>query len=187
MKVALIADDEPLIRRQVAETLADYGFERIVEAENGAVAAELAGREKPLLIVLDVNMPVMDGITSAEKIGKIVEAPIILLTGTTDPVTIERARDAGVDNYLLKPFHAEQMRVAVELAIHRFIRISNLQEENARLKEALETRKLVDKAKGALISKGLSEPEAYRKMQKLAMDKRKSMKEVAEAILLMES
>jgi response regulator NasT len=109
------------------------------------------------------------------------------LTGATDTETITRARDAGVDNYLLKPFHAEQMRAAVELAIHRFIRISNLQEENAKLKDALETRKLVDKAKGLLISKGMSEPEAYRKMQKIAMDKRKSMKEVAEAILLMES
>jgi response regulator NasT len=187
MKIALIADDEPLIRRQVAEALADYGFDRVVEAENGAQAAELAPREKPLLIVLDVNMPVMDGVTAAEKIGKVVAAPIILLTGATDTETITRARDAGVDNYLLKPFHAEQMRAAVELAIHRFIRISNLQEENAKLKDALETRKLVDKAKGLLISKGMSEPEAYRKMQKIAMDKRKSMKEVAEAILLMES
>ena len=187
MKVALIADDEPLIRRQVAETLADYGFDRVVEAENGAIAADLAPKEKPLLIVLDVNMPVMDGVAAAEKIGKVVEAPIILLTGTTDTETIERARDAGVDNYLLKPFQADQMRAAVELAIHRFIRISNLKDENAQLKEALETRKLVDKAKGSLISKGMSEPEAYRKMQKIAMDKRKSMKEVAEAILLMES
>jgi len=187
MKVALIADDEPLIRRQVAEALADYGFDRVVEAENGAIAADLAPKEKPLLIVLDVNMPVMDGVTAAEKIGRCVEAPIILLTGTTDSETIARARDAGVDNYLLKPFQVEQMRAAVELAIHRFIRISNLQDEIAMLKDALETRKLVDQAKGRLIAKGMSEPEAYRKMQKIAMDKRKSMKEVAEAILLMES
>ena len=187
MKVALIADDEPLIRRQVAEALADYGFDRIIEAENGAQAAELAPLEKPLLIVLDVNMPVMDGITAAELIGKKVAAPIILLTGATDPETIGRARDAGVSNYLLKPFQADQMRATVELAIHHFIEVSNLQDENSKLKETLETRKLVDKAKGLLIGKGMSEPEAYRKMQKIAMDKRKSLKEVAEAILLMES
>jgi response regulator NasT len=103
------------------------------------------------------------------------------------PEMVERARDAGVDNYILKPFHAEQLRVAIDLAIHRFIRISNLKDENAKLKDALETRKLVDKAKGLLMKSGMSEPEAYRKMQKLAMDKRKSMKEVAEAIILMES
>ncbi len=187
MKVALIADDEPLIRRQVAETLADYGFDRIVEAENGAQAAELAPVEKPLLIVLDVSMPVMDGITAAEKIGKKVQAPIILLTGATEPEILDRAREAGVSNYILKPFNAVQLRIAVDLAIHRFIEISNLQDENAKLKDALETRKLVDQAKALLINKGMSEPEAYRKMQKIAMDKRKSMKEVAEAIMLMES
>lgn len=187
MKTALIADDEPLIRRQVAETLADYGFARIVEAENGAQAAELAPVENPLLIVLDVSMPVMDGITAAEKIGKKVQAPIILLTGATEPEILDRAREAGVSNYILKPFNADQLRIAVDLAIHRFIEISNLQDENAQLKDALETRKLVDQAKGLLINKGMSEPEAYRKMQKIAMDKRKSMKEVAEAILLTES
>ncbi len=187
MKTALIADDEPLIRRQVAETLADYGFDRIVEAENGAQAVELAPSENPLLMVFDVSMPVMDGITAAEIIGNKVSAPIILLTGATEPETIDRARDAGVSNYLLKPFNANQLRVAVELAIQRFIEISNLQDENAKLKEALETRKLVDKAKGLLIAQGMTEPEAYRKMQKIAMDKRKSMKEVAEAIMLMES
>ncbi|WP_020677834.1 ANTAR domain-containing response regulator [Geopsychrobacter electrodiphilus] len=187
MKIALIADDEPLIRRQVAECLSAYGFDRVVEAENGAQAATTAAIEKPLLIVLDVNMPVMDGMTAAEKIRQTISAPIILLTGNTDAETIARARDVGVSNYLLKPFHAEQMKAAVELAIHRFIEISNLQDENTRLKEALETRKLVDKAKGLLIGKGMSEPDAYRKMQKIAMDKRKSLKEVAEAILLMES
>lgn len=187
MKIALIADDEPLIRRQVAETLADYGFDKVIEAENGAQAAELAPLEKPLLIVLDVSMPVMDGITAAEKIGKSVEAPIVLLTGATEPEILDRAREAGVSNYILKPFNADQLRIAVDLAIHRFIEISNLQDENAKLKDALETRKLVDKAKGLLIGKGMTEPEAYRKMQKIAMDKRKSMKEVAEAIILMES
>ncbi|PLX87151.1 MAG: response regulator [Desulfuromonas sp.] len=187
MKKALIADDEPLIRRQVAETLAEYGFEDIVEAENGAQAAELAPQVKPLLVVLDVSMPVMDGITAAEKIGKKVSAPIILLTGATEPETISRARDAGVSNYLLKPFNADQMKAAIELAIHKFIEVSNLKDENSKLKDALVTRKLVDKAKGLLIAKGMSEQEAYRKMQKIAMDKRKSMKEVAEAIMLMES
>lgn len=186
MKTALVVDDEPLIRRQVAETLASYGFEEIIEAENGKQALDLATVRKPLLIVMDVSMPVMDGITAAEKIGKVVSAPIVLLTGTADPAAVERARLAGVMNYVVKPFRSEQVYAAVDMAIHHFVEVSCLRDEVAKLKETLESRKMVEKAKAALIKKGLSEPEAYRKMQKIAMDKRKSLKEVAEAILLME-
>jgi response regulator NasT len=186
MKRALVVDDEPLIRRQVAETLTAYGFDEILEAENGKEALEVATARKPLLIVMDVTMPVMDGITAAEEIGKVVEAPIVLLTGTADPATVERARLAGVMNYVVKPFRSEQVYAAVDMAIHHFVEVSTLREEVAKLRETLESRKVVEKAKGALMKKGLSEPEAYRKMQKIAMDKRKSLKEVAEAILLME-
>jgi response regulator NasT len=186
MKTALVVDDEPLIRRQVAETLAFYGFEEILEAENGHQAVDLALVRKPLLIVMDVSMPVLDGISAAEKIGKKLSTPIVLLTGTADPATVERARLAGVMSYVVKPFRSEQVYAAVDLAIHQFVEVSTLRDEVASLKETLESRKMVEKAKGALMKKGLSEPEAYRKMQKIAMDRRKSLKEVAEAILLME-
>ncbi|PLX86657.1 MAG: response regulator [Desulfuromonas sp.] len=186
MKVALVVDDEPLLRRQVAETLVNYGFDEILEAENGSQAVDIALSRKPLLIVMDVSMPVLDGIKAAEKIGKKAPTPIVLLTGTTDPETIERARLAGVMSYVVKPFRDEQLYPAVDLAIHHFVEVSTLRDEVAALKETLETRKTVERAKAALIRKGLSEPEAYRKIQKIAMDKRKSLKEVAEAILLME-
>ncbi|ORJ58740.1 ANTAR domain-containing response regulator [Geothermobacter hydrogeniphilus] len=184
MKIALIADDEPLIRRQVAETIECFGFDRIIEAADGSQAVSLACSETPLLIIMDVSMPGMDGVTAAEKISNSVAAPIILLTGTSDSDTIARARDAGVLGYQLKPFQPAQLQATVELAIHQFVELNNLRDENARLKDTLATRKLVDQAKGILIANGLSEPEAHRKMQKLAMDKRKSLKQVAEAILL---
>lgn len=186
MRTALVVDDEPLIRRQVAETLTRYGFEEIVEAANGQEAVDTALVRKPLLIVMDVSMPVLDGISAADKIGKKMPVPIVLLTGNADAETVERARLAGVMSYVVKPFRDEQLYPAVDLAIHQFVEVSTLRDEVAKLKETIETRKLIEKAKGSLMKKGLSEPEAYRKMQKLAMDKRKSLKEVAEAILLME-
>lgn len=185
MKTALVVDDEPLMRRQVMETLDSYGFERIIEASDGAQAVNLVALEKPLLVVMDVTMPVMDGVTAAEKIGKSHPVPIVLLTGTHDTETVARARDAGVMSYLLKPFRSEDLPPAVDLAIHNFISMNELRKEVSDLKQTLETRKMIEKAKGVFIAQGLSEPEAYRKMQKLAMDKRKSLKEVAEAILLM--
>lgn len=186
MKLALVVDDEPLLRSQVKETLINYGFDEIIEAENGQQACDLALLRKPLLVVMDVSMPVLDGITAAEKIGKKISVPIVLLTGTADPETVERARLAGVMSYVVKPFRSEQLYPAVDLAIHQFVEVSSLREEVAGLKETLESRKVIERAKATLIRKGLSEPEAYRKMQKISMDKRKSLKEVAEAILLME-
>lgn len=186
MKTALVVDDEPLIRRQVAETLTRYGFDEIIEAENGREAIDTAMVRKPLLIVMDVTMPVLDGISAADKIGRKMSVPIVLLTGNADAETVERARLAGVMSYVVKPFREEQLYPAVDLAIHQFVEVSTLREEVAKLKETLETRKLIEKAKGSLMRKGLSEPEAYRRMQKMAMDKRKSLKEVAEAILLLE-
>lgn len=186
MKIALVVDDEPLIRRQVVETLKNYGFDEVLEAGNGQEAVHLALARRPLLVVMDVTMPVLDGISAAEKISKEAPTPIVLLTGNADSATIERARLAGVMSYVVKPFRSEQLLPAVDLAIHHFVDISTLREEVADLRETLETRKTIEKAKGLLIRKGMSEPEAYRRMQKLAMDKRKSLKEVAEAILLME-
>jgi len=185
MKTALVVDDEPLMRRCVSETLDSYGFERIIEAEDGVQAINLVALEKPLLVVMDVQMPVLDGVTAAEKIGKDNPTPIVLLTATHDSETIGRARDAGVMSYLLKPFREADLPPAIDLAIHHFIEMNALRDEVAELKETLETRKLIERAKGVFIAQGLSEPDAYRKMQKLAMDKRKSLKNVAEAILLM--
>lgn len=186
VKKALIVDDEPLIRQQVAKALADYGFDELYEAGDGSQAVSLAAAHKPLLTVMDVTMPVMDGISAADKMNRNPCGAIVLLTGTTDSETVSRANDAGVHQYLMKPFKEEQLKITIDLAIHQFIEISNLRDEVAALKENLETRKLVDRAKGLLIKQGLSEPDAHRKMQKLAMNKRKSLKEVAEAVLLME-
>jgi response regulator NasT len=184
MKTALVVDDEPLIRRQVTEILEQYGFERIVEAGNGEEAVNLAVANRPLLVVMDVSMPVLDGIRAAEKIGNQAPAPIVLLTGTADAETVERARLAGVMSYVVKPFRGEQLLPAVDLAIHHFMEVSSLREEVESLRETLEARKKIEKAKGLLIQKGMSEFEAYRKMQKMAMDKRKSLREVADAILM---
>jgi len=186
VKIALIVDDEPLIRQQVAKALADYGFDKLYEAADGSQAVAMAAAHKPLLTVMDVTMPVMDGITAADKMNRDPSGAIVLLTGNTDSETVSKAHDAGVHQYLMKPFKEDQLKITIDLAIHQFIEISNLRDEVAALKENLETRKLVDRAKGLLMKQGLTEPEAHRKMQKLAMDKRKSLKEVAEAILLME-
>ncbi|MDY0190581.1 MAG: response regulator [Desulfuromonas sp.] len=185
MKIALVVDDEPLIRRKVGELLESYGFDQIIEAENGQEAVVLAVAHKPVLIVMDVTMPVMNGINAANKIGIQAPAPIVLLTANADAETISQASAAGVMSYLLKPFRDEQLFAAVELAMHQFMAATTLQDQVRKLEETLETRKLVDKAKGVLMGTGLSEPDAYRKMQKLAMSKRKTLKEVAEAILMM--
>lgn len=186
VKTALIVDDEPLIRKQVHQALTDYGFNSLIEAEDGAQAVSLAAVHRPLLTVMDVSMPTMDGLTAAAAINRDPCGAIILLTGTSDSETIARAQEAGIDQYLMKPFNEKQLQISVDLAIHHFIELSNLRNEVTELKEALETRKQVDRAKASLIKRGLSEPEAHRRIQKLAMDKRKSLKDVAEAILIME-
>jgi len=186
MRRALVVDDEPLLRRQVAEIVAGYGFDEILEAENGAQAVELATHQEILLVVMDVGMPVLDGITAAEKIGNVKPLPIVLVTANTEADTIERARMAGVMNYVVKPIRAEQLFAAVDLAIHQFVELSSLREEVAKLQETLESRKVIDRAKGVLMKRGMSEPDAFRRLQKLAMDKRKSLRDVAEAILLTE-
>jgi len=184
VKKALVVDDKAENRRQVAEALKRYGFTDIVEAENGQQAVDLALAHKPLLIVMDVGMPVMDGITAAEIIGKKAPAPIVLCTGKTDPKTVERARLAGVMSYVVKPFREEQFYPAVDLAIHHYDCEASLRDEVDKLKGTLEARKVIEKAKGVLMKNGLSEEEAYRRIQKMAMNKRKSLRQIAEAILL---
>lgn len=185
MRYALIVDDEVLIRRKVSEILQLYGFEHFLEAENGQQAVELAVQHQPLLVVMDVTMPVMDGLTAAEKISSSAPAPLVLLTGNADRQTIETACRSGVLSYVVKPFSAEQLCAAVDLAVHQFMALSDLRERVRKLEDTLETRKQVEKAKGLLMLQGLSEAEAYRKLQKLAMRKRKTLREIAEAVLLM--
>jgi AmiR/NasT family two-component response regulator len=186
MRRALVVDDEPLLRRQVAEIVAGYGFDEILEAENGVQAVEITTHQEILLVVMDVGMPVMDGVSAAEKIGKIKPVPIVLVTANSEAATIERARLAGVMNYVVKPVRAEQLFAAVDLAIHQFVELSSLRDEVAKLQETLATRKVIDRAKGVLMKRGMDEPQAFRRLQKLAMDKRKSLREVAEAVLLTE-
>lgn len=184
MKSVLVVDDKPEIRRRVAEALLKYGFTDILEAENGQQAIDMAQAHKPLLIIMDYVMPVMDGITAAEKISKKCPTPIVLLTTRADQETIEKARLAGISNYVVEPFREDQLFPAVDLAIHHFIEVANLRQEVAKLKDTLESRKIIEKAKGTLMQQGMSEQEAYRKIQRMAMNKRKTLKEVAEAILL---
>jgi response regulator NasT len=186
MRRALVVDDEPLLRRQVIEILQHYGFDEILEAGDGSRALELVRHQEILLVVMDIGMPGIDGITTAEKISKLNPIPVVLLTATADAVTIERARLAGVMNFVVKPVRAEQLLAAVDLAIHQFVELVSLRDEVGKLRESLETRKLVDRAKGLLMKRGMDEPAAFRRLQKLAMDKRKSLREVAEAILLTE-
>jgi len=186
MKCALIVDEDTGLRALVAKTLVACGFDRIVEAENTTLGAALAISEKPLLTVLDLSLSGVEGITAAEKIGNQTSGPIVLLAAAGESACLEKAWELGVSQFLMKPFSEEQLKVTIDTAIHQFVEMSSLQQEVDKLHETLDARKKIDRAKGVLMQQGLTEPDAYRKMQKLAMDKRKSLKEVADAILLME-
>jgi response regulator NasT len=186
MNIALVADDNAQLRHQVGEVLKNHGFDEIIEAETGRQAVDIALIRTPRLIVMDANLPAMDGVTAAEKISKRRSPPIVMLSASDDSTNIARAQRAGVMGYVLKPFRDGQLYAAIDLALYRFGEMSDLRDEVAKLKENLETRKLIERAKGLLIKQGLSEPEAYRRMQKISMDRRKTLKEVAEAILLLE-
>lgn len=186
MKCALVVDEDAKLRAQVSQTLVDCGFDRVVEAENSTLGAALATTEKPLLTVLDLSLAGVEGCTAAEKIGRQTCGPMVLLAAAGESECLEKAWEIGISQLLLKPFCAEQLKVTIDTAIHQFVELSSLQQEVDKLRETIDSRKKIDRAKGVLMKQGLDEPEAYRKMQKLAMDKRKSLKEVADAILLME-
>ena len=186
MNLALIADEHPQLRHNLSEILKNQGFDDILESEDGPRAVDLALVRKPQLIILDAALPAWDGITTAEKKSKRHPVPIILLAEAQIPVDFCRLQVAGVLNLVLKPFSAAQMIASIKLTLRHFGEISELRQEVARLTENLEARKLIERAKGLLTQQGMSEPEAYRRMQKLSMDKRKTLREVAEAILLME-
>jgi response regulator NasT len=178
----LVAEDEALIRMDLVEMLGEAGYEVVAEAADGAQAIELAQLHKPDLAILDVKMPVLDGISAAEKIIAI--APVLMLTAFSQRELVERARDAGVMAYVVKPFSIGDLVPAIEIAISRHLQMRSLADEVADLHERLETRKLIDRAKGILMQAlNLAEPEAFSWIQRAAMDRRLTMKEVAEAVI----
>ena len=180
----VIAEDEALIRLDLKEMLQEEGYEVAGEAADGKKAVELASALKPDLVILDVKMPVLDGISAAEQIAAQQIAPVVILTAFSQRELVERARDAGAMAYLVKPFTKADLVPAIEIAVSRFQEISALGTEVGTLRERLEVRKVLDRAKGRLQSEsGLSEPEAFRWIQKTSMDRRLTMRKVAEAVV----
>ncbi|PLC13732.1 transcriptional regulator [Kocuria flava] len=180
----VVAEDEALIRLDIVEMLHEAGYDVVAEADNGRLAVELAREHRPDLVLMDVKMPVLDGITAAEQIAADRIAPVVLLTAFSQRELVERAREAGAMAYVVKPFTVDDVVPAIEIAISRFEEIAALEREVSDMKEQFATRKLVERAKSLLTTKmGLSEPEAFRWIQKTSMDRRLSMREVAEAII----
>jgi AmiR/NasT family two-component response regulator len=180
----VIAEDEALIRMDLAEMLTDEGYDVVGQAADGAEAVRLAEALRPDLVVLDVKMPVLDGIAAAERIAAGRIAPVVILTAFSQRDLVERARQAGAMAYVVKPFSAGDLVPAIEMAVTRYAEITSLEAEVGDLTERLETRKAVERAKAALQDQlGLSEPEAFRWIQKTAMDLRLSMREVADGVL----
>jgi AmiR/NasT family two-component response regulator len=180
----VIAEDEALIRMDLAEMLAEEGYDVVAAVEDGAQAVARAEELRPDLVILDVKMPVLDGIAAAERIAGQRIAPVVMLTAFSQRDLVERARDAGAMAYLVKPFGKSDLVPAIEMAVSRFAELQLLEAEVADLTDRLETRKVVDRAKGVLQEKlGLSEPDAFRWIQKTAMDLRLSMREVAVGVV----
>ena len=180
----MIAEDEALIRMDLAEMLAEEGYDGVGQAGDGATAVELAERERPDLVILDVKMPVLDGIAAAERIAEARIAPVVILTAFSQRELVERARDAGAMAYLVTPFPRSALVPAIEIAVSRFAELGALAGEVSNLAVQLSARMAVDRAKGILQKDlGLSEPEAFRWIQKTAMDLRRSMREVAEGVV----
>ncbi|MET7799890.1 response regulator [Streptomyces decoyicus] len=180
----VIAEDEALIRLDLKEMLEEEGYTVVGEAGDGQTAVELAREHRPDLVILDVKMPVLDGISAAEKIAEESIAPVLMLTAFSQRELVERARDAGAMAYLVKPFSKTDVVPAIEMAVSRFTELKTLEQEVADLTQRLETRKLVDRAKSILQTQyGLTEPAAFRWIQKTSMDRRLSMQQVAEAVI----
>ena len=181
----VIADDDPIIRMDLREMLTDLNYQVVGEAADGKNAVALARDLKPELVIMDIRMPEMDGIEAAQTLTQESIAPVLLLTAYSEPELVRRATEAGVVGYLVKPFREAQLGPAIEVTLGRFREFQQLHKELGDLKEALEARKVIDRAKGMLMDRfGLSEADAFRRIQKRSMDTRKSMREVAEAILL---
>lgn len=181
----IIADDESIIRMDLKEMLTALGYLVVGEAGDGISAINLARELRPDLVIMDIKMPDLDGIAAAKVLTEERIAPVLLLTAFSQQELVEGAKEAGVVGYIVKPFREAELVPAIEVALARFKEFRALEKEAAGLKDTLETRKLVERAKGVLMdTQGLKEAEAFRKIQKLSMNTRKSMKEIAEAILL---
>jgi AmiR/NasT family two-component response regulator len=180
----VIAEDEALIRLDLKEMLEEEGYVVAGEAADGEAAVDLATKLRPDLVILDVKMPILDGISAAERIAAQHIAPVVILTAFSQRELVERARDAGAMAYLVKPFTKADLVPAIEIAASRFRETSALESEVATLKDRLEVRKILDRAKGKLQAEhGLTEPEAFRWIQKTSMDQRLAMRAVAEKLL----
>ncbi len=180
----LVAEDEVLIRLDLVEMLTEEGYEVVGEAGDGEAAVALASELKPDLVVMDVKMPKLDGISAAEQIAAERVAPVVMLTAFSQRELVDRARQAGAMAYVVKPFGKADLIPAIEIAVARYAEIVAVEAEVTDLTERLESRKAVDRAKGLLqTGLGLTEPEAFRWIQKTAMDLRKSMREVAEGVI----
>ena len=180
----VIAEDEALIRMDLAEMLAEEGYDVVAAVEDGEQAVSSTEELRPDLVILDVKMPRLDGIAAAQRIASQRIAPVVMLTAFSQRDLVESARDAGAMAYLVKPFGKSDLSPAIEMAVSRFAELQQLEAEVADLTERLETRKVVDRAKGVLQEKlGLSEPDAFRWIQKTAMDLRLSMREVADGVV----
>ncbi len=180
----LIAEDEALIRLDLKEMLEEEGFEVVGEAADGEAAVRLARERAPELVIMDIKMPGLDGLSAAERIVEEGLAAVLILTAFSQRDLVQRAAEAGAIGYLVKPFQKSDLMPAIDVALARHEELGALRKESARLSDQLETRKLVERAKGKLIDeRGLSEREAFRAIQKEAMDRRLTMRAVAEAII----
>jgi len=180
----VIAEDEALIRLDLKEMLEEEGYEVVGEAGDGETAVKLAVSQRPDLVILDVKMPVLDGLSAAEQIAGERIAPVVILTAFSQRDLVERARDAGAMAYLVKPFTKADLVPAIAMAVSRFQEVRALEAEVSNLRDRLEVRKLLDRAKGLLQTEhGLTEAEAFRWIQKTSMDRRVSMRDVAQAVL----
>jgi two-component system, response regulator PdtaR len=181
----VIADDESIIRMDLREILENLGYDVVGEASDGRTALDLARRLQPDLVILDIKMPSMDGIEAAQYVTEEGLAPVVLLTAYSEQSLIGRAKTAGVSGYLVKPFRESELMPVIELALARFHEMKGMESQVDELREKLEARKIIERAKGALMEiHGLTEAEAFNRMRRTSMDSRKSMRDVAEAILL---
>jgi response regulator NasT len=181
----VIADDESIIRMNLKETLVGLGYLVVGEAGDGVSVINLARELQPDLVLMDIKMPKLDGIQAAKILTEEKIAPVLLLTAYSDRELVDRAKEAGVVNYVVKPFREAELLPAIEIAMARYQEFLEMDKQIYDLKETLDTRKLVERAKGVLMdTQGLKEAEAFRKIQQLSMNTRKSMKEIAQAILL---